>query len=303
MRVFVTGATGVVGIRAVPLLIGAGHAVTGVGRTSDKRRRLEQLGAATVDVGLFDATALTSAMRGHDVVINLATHIPPANRMLLPWAWKENDRIRTDGSRALVDAALAAGVSRFVQESFALSYADAGDAWIDETAPIRHARNSRTTQDAEESAARFGRSGRTAIVLRFAGFYGPDPFFRQMLGALRRGWSPIPGPPSAYFTTVSHDDAATAVVAALTAPAGTYNVAETDPMRRGEWLASLARVIGARAPRPMPKLMSKLGGSPMELLSRSLRISSTKFRDATGWTPRYPNAAAAFSAVVRELGT
>jgi nucleoside-diphosphate-sugar epimerase len=148
MRVFVTGATGTVGRRLVPLLLGAAHAVTAVVRSRDKRAALERQGAATVEVDLFAREAVRRAIAGHDVVVNLATHIPHSSlRLLFPGAWSENDRIRRDASAVLVDAALAAGATRFVQESFAPIYEGRGEAWIDEDSPVRPVRYNRTTLD------------------------------------------------------------------------------------------------------------------------------------------------------------
>src|SRR5262245_1462823 len=118
MRVFITGATGVIGRRVVPMLVKAGHQVSAIGRSPDQRETLAKQGARAVGVDMFDASALRPVVEGHDAIINLATHMPSSTtRMLLPWAWRENDRIRRDGSAALVDAALAAGVGRFIQES------------------------------------------------------------------------------------------------------------------------------------------------------------------------------------------
>src|SRR4030095_2591213 len=104
-RIFVTGATGVVGIRAVSLLAATGREVTAVGRSPEKRARLESVGARAVSPDLFDRVAMQRALEGHDTVINLATHMPPSTfRMMLPWEWRENDRIRREGSALLVDA-------------------------------------------------------------------------------------------------------------------------------------------------------------------------------------------------------
>ncbi len=303
--VFVTGATGVVGRLLVPSLVAAGHRVTAVGRSADKRAELERLGARAVPLDLLDGEAARRALADADaeVVVNLATHIPSsALKMMLPWSWKENDRIRRDGSAALVDAALAAGVRRFLQESFAPIYEDAGDAWIDETFPVRPAPNSRTVLDAERSAARFADAGREGVVLRFAGFYGPDPFLRAMLGAVRRGVAPLPGPPGAYWSSIAHADAATAVGAALEVPPGTYDVGDDEPLTRGEYADALARAAGVRAPRPMPRWMAALGGRTMELLSRSQRIANRKLRDASGWRPRWPSARDGIPAAAHELG-
>src|SRR5579859_4728780 len=119
MRIFVAGATGVIGRRAVPLLVAAGHSVTGIGRTEEKRAQLARLRASTVGVDVFDPGELRRAVAGHDVVINLATHLPSGWRMFLPRAFEENDRVRRVGAANLVYAAIAAGARRYIQESFA----------------------------------------------------------------------------------------------------------------------------------------------------------------------------------------
>ena len=101
-RILVTGATGVVGAHAVPMLIARGHAVTAIGRTPEKRAHLQSLGARAIELDIFDEVATRAALEGIDVVLNLATHMPSsAMKMMLPWMWKENDRIRREGSAAL----------------------------------------------------------------------------------------------------------------------------------------------------------------------------------------------------------
>jgi len=84
MRVFLTGSTGVIGRRAVPLLVSARHQVTAVARSAEKRLALERAGATAVTVDPFDPLAVRQAVRGHDAVINLATHIPRATRAFFP---------------------------------------------------------------------------------------------------------------------------------------------------------------------------------------------------------------------------
>ena len=145
--------------------------------------------------------------------------------------------------------------------------------------------------DAEQSAQRFTSGGGAGVVLRFAGFFGPDsPQTRQLIGFVRRGWAPIPGVPKRFFSSVAHDDAATAVVAALGLSAGVYNVADDEPLRRRELFDSLAATLGVASPRCPPTWMTPLMGSLGETLARSERITNRKLREASSWWPRYPSA-------------
>ncbi len=295
-RVFVAGATGVIGRRVVPLLVAAGHRVTAVGRAPDKRAALERAGAAAIELDLFDPAAVRRAVAGHDVVINLATHIPASARAFFPGAWRETNRMRRLVSHSL---ATAAGTSRFIQESFAPIYGDAGDRWIDEDAPVRVARYNRGVLDAEAAAGRVTWDGGTGVVLRFAFFYGADSdFTRDAIRYVRRGRAPVLGSPSGFISAVSHDDAATAVIAALAVPAGTYNVSDDRPLRRREFVDALAEALGVPPPKFFPRWLAVLAGSLGETLARSQRIANGKLRAASGWAPRYPSVVEGWRAVV-----
>jgi 2-alkyl-3-oxoalkanoate reductase len=301
-RILVTGATGVVGRIAVPALVRLGHRVTAIGRSDDKRALLASFGAEPIALDMFDRDAARRALAGHTVVINLATHMPPSVfQTMLPWAWRENDRVRREGSASLVDAALATGVGRFIQESFAPVYEAAGDEWIDERWPVRPTRYNRTVLDAEHSARRFTAAGGTGIVLRFASFYGPDKFLGEMIKVVRRGWSPIPGRADAYWSSVAHEDAAYAVAAALAAPTGTYNVCDDEPITRREYADVLAAALGVKAPKTMPAWVTALGGSVMDLLSRSQRMSNASLKHATGWSPKGKSARTGLPVAMRAL--
>jgi nucleoside-diphosphate-sugar epimerase len=305
MNIFVTGASGVIGRRAVPLFLAAGHRVTAAARSPDKARALARSGAAAVQVDLFDQAALTEGLRGHDAVVNLATHMPSGTiQTFLPGAWKENDRIRRDGSRIVAAAAKTAGVARYVQESFAPVYPDSGDRWIDESVAIRPAAYNRTVADAEESVRRFAEQGGIGITLRFANFYGHDSLFvRETVRMIRRGWAPLPSSPEAYFSSASHDDAAAAVVAALELPAGIYNVGDDEPLRRRDLFDAIAEALHVRPPRIPPLFLSKLMGSVGETLARSLRISNRKLRESAGWKPRWSSAREGWEAAIARIAS
>jgi 2-alkyl-3-oxoalkanoate reductase len=303
LRIFITGASGVIGRRLVPQLVAGGHQVSAVTRSPAKQSQLEALGARPVSVDLFDGTSIARSLAGHDTAINLATHIPHSSaKMLLPGVWRENDRLRGITSGLLVDAAIAQGVARVIQESFAPVYAGQGDAWITETSPLQPVRYNRTVIDAEQAAERFARSGGVGVVLRFAGFYGPDSTqLEDTLQSVRWGMLPLPGDPEAFFSFVSHDDAAAAVVAALSLPSGAYNVVDDDPVTRRVLADTLATLLGVKQPRrPMPKWITRLLGSIGELMSRSQRISNRKLREASDWCPRYPSIREGLRATLEE---
>jgi 2-alkyl-3-oxoalkanoate reductase len=141
-------------------------------------------------------------------------------------------------------------------------------------------------------------------VLRFGGFYGHDAFqTTEMIKYIRKGWALLPGSPGAYISSLAHDDAATAVAAALTLPAGIYNAVDDEPMTHRAFVDSLAEAIGVRAPKLLPPWITPLFGSLGALASRSLRISNKKLRSASGWTPKYSNVRQGWRAVVTQLRT
>jgi len=292
MRIFVPGATGVIGRRVVPALVGSGHAVTAVGRSLGSLRELEHAGASVLALDLFDRDAVRHAMKGHDAVINLATHVPRAPLgQLFPGAWKEMDHLRKEGAALLADAAAAAGLRLFVQESFAPIYPDCADRWITEDVSPQPIRYNRSVLDAEAAAESFARGDRTGIALRFAFFYGSnDHFTSVVVRSVRRGWFPLPGRPGDFVSMINHEDAASAVVFAMNAPSGIYNVADDDPTTRREFGDALAQILGVRSPKIPPRWLAELAGPLGNLMVRSLRISNAKLKKTTGWTPKYRNA-------------
>lgn len=292
MRVFVVGATGVLGRRVVPRLTASGHEVVALARSEAKATELRAAGATPVTFDLFDPQQVHGAMRAAkpQVVMNLATHIPPSEQMAKPGAWSENDRIRSDGARNLVDAALAVGAARYVQESITFTYADGGDAWLDEGAPLDPGPALGAALDAEAAAARFAEAGegRTSVVLRFAMFYGPDSSLTlDMLKAASVGLAPVIGPAGAYHPNLHLDDAADAVIAAVEIPGGTYNVVDDEPLTRLEMAEAFAAAARTTKARRLPGVVAKAGGGRASYLTRSQRVSNATLKATGRWSPAH----------------
>jgi nucleoside-diphosphate-sugar epimerase len=280
-EIVIAGSTGVIGRPAVRELIGAGYRVTGVTRSTRGRDGLESLGAHAVEADVFDEESLRRAFDGADAVVNLLTKIPSPDRMADLSAWADNDRLRTEASAAIARAAHSAGVKRLVQESIAFVYADGGDRWLDEDAPVEGGGVTTSALTAERNARE--RFDGDSVVLRMGLYLGPDSASAQAaLEAARGGTSIAIGPPEAYRPTLWLDDAGAAVAAAMRVPPGTYNIVDTDPATNAEIDAALAAAAGVPALRVRPPQ-----GGP---LARSQRVSNRRFREASGWAPRMRGA-------------
>lgn len=290
MKVFVTGATGVLGRRVVPRLVGAGHQVTAIARTPEKAAGLVAVGAVPAAVDLFDVDGLAEAMAGHDAVVNLATHIPPFRDAAKPAAWAENDRIRTEGSAAVRAAAERAGVAVWVQESLAFAHADVGDTWLDGSAALDPGELAGPVRAAEAQVQAFRDAGGRGVVLRFGWFLSADSeHVGATLALARNGVASLPGEPDAWIPVVHVDDAATAVVAALEAPSGTYPVAAA-PCTRRQLADALARLVGRPvrlAPAPVRRAVAARAG----YLANSQRVRTDALGRATGWQPTHATGA------------
>jgi 2-alkyl-3-oxoalkanoate reductase len=214
VRVFVTGASGVLGRQLVPRLEAAGHTVSAPGRRA---------------LDLFDADLVAAAVTEVDAIYHLATRIPPPERRGDREAWRENDRLRADASRLLVDAGLAAAVDTYVQPAVTFVYPAEGE--VDEDTPIGEVRPHLESElVAEREAARFAAAGRRGVVLRFGLLDGPG--------------TGVETPNQVAGATLHVEDAGSALLAALTVPSGIYNV-----VRDGERVSN-ARFKAASGWRP-----------------------------------------------------
>src|SRR5215472_7157433 len=245
MKIFVTGATGILGKAVVPRLVVDGHDVYALSRSEVNRKILLGFGAEPIQADLFEEESLQHALAGREAILHLATKIPPTMQMGRRSAWQENDRIRGIGTRNLVEAALTAGtVQTFIYPSFAFVYPDSGDRWIAaETTSAQPAIPVRSTLEAEAHVTRFAGNERRGISLRMGSFYGPEPTTEQFLRYARRGIAAFPGAHDAYLPQIWVQDAASAIIAALTqpVPSSVYDIVDNEPLTLGEVFAAMAQ--------------------------------------------------------------
>jgi nucleoside-diphosphate-sugar epimerase len=306
MKLFITGATGVLGRHIVPQLVQSGHQVLGLARSNGNIELLRSFGAEPAQVDLSDPAALTQAVEGCDAILHLATKIPSTMNLGKRSAWVETDHIRGVGTRTVVDAALAQHVQTVIYPSICFAYPDSGAEWIDATLDkLVMGEYYATTFDAEREVRRFTDAGGKGIVLRMGLFYGPEsPQSWDQLRFARLGIASAVGRPGAYHPFVVIEDAARAIVAALEyAPAGIYDIVEDEPPTTAEINAAMANAVGRRHPRSLPEFLVRMtmGREIMSVISRSQRVSNRRFKDATGWSPRYSTNGGAWDRVAQAM--
>ena len=284
-RVFLTGSTGAMGASVTRTLVAHGIEVTGPVRSQAAAAVLWDLGGTPVDVSLFDAPALADVLRGVDAIAHFATRIPRGFAQAKISSWRENDRLRREGTSALLAAATRAGVRRFVFESIALAYPDRGGDWIDEsTSLVQVSPVMRSAIEAESRVARFeGES----VSLRFGRLYGPGRASEDLVAALHARQMPIVGRGENFVSSVHSEDVGPAVLASLDVPPGAYNVVDDEPVSQRRWVESFAAAVGARPPRRIPEVVGRLlMGHAAKVLTVSQRVSNRRFRTSTSWAPR-----------------
>ncbi|MGZ6242701.1 MAG: NAD-dependent epimerase/dehydratase family protein [Candidatus Binataceae bacterium] len=216
-KIFLAGATGAVGRRMLPLLRAAGYEVTGTTRVASKAEELRAAGIIPAVVDVFDAAALKAAVAAArpDVIVHQLTDLPHGLKAeLMAEGLIRNARLRIEGTRNLVDAALGAGARRFIAQSIAFVYAP-GREPHDESDPLMSPAEEpwRSTMEGVVTLERLATStpGLDGIVLRYGMFYGPGT-----------GFEVAPGKPAVHV-----DAAAKAAMLAIEGGTpGVYNIAD-----------------------------------------------------------------------------
>jgi 2-alkyl-3-oxoalkanoate reductase len=295
MRVFVAGASGAIGARLVPQLIERGHEVIGTSRSPGNSERVQTLGAEPITLDLLDPRAVREAVleTKPDAIVHQATALADVQfSKNLDRTFAQTNRLRREGTDALLAAARAAGVDRFVAQSFAnFRYAREGGPVKTEDDPL-DAVPVPTMRETSEAMTYLDRAVTDAggIALRYGSFYGaPND---GLLEPVRKRQFPIVGNGGGVSSFIHLDDAAAATVLALAhdGPA-IYNIVDDEPASVREWLPVLAGALGAKPPRHFPVWLARLfaGQAGVMLGTEARGASNAKAKRELGWTPRYPS--------------
>jgi nucleoside-diphosphate-sugar epimerase len=303
LRIFIAGASGAIGSRIVGQLVERGHHVIGTHRSPGNADRVRALGAEPVALDLLDARAVRKAVleSAPDAIVHQATALADVKfTRNLDRSFEQTNRLRTEGTDALLAAAREAGVDRFVAQSFAsMRYAPEGGPVKDEDAPLDPSplRGARQTAAAmrylDEAVVAAG-----GIALRYGGFYGASN--DGLIEPVRKRQFPIVGSGTGVFSFIHLDDAAAATVLALErGEPGIYHVVDDEPAPVHEWLPVMAATLGAKPPRRVPVWLARLvaGEIAVTMGTKSRGASNAKAKRELGWTLRYPSWREGFRAV------
>jgi len=315
MKVFVAGATGVVGKRLVPLLVASGYEVVGMTRTQAREGWLRQVGAeAVVADGLDRAAVMQAVMRVEpDVIIHEMTGLTGVRSFKkFDDEFALTNRLRTEGTDYLLEAARAVGARRFIAQSYGnWNYERTGTALkteedsFDPTPPT----NQRRTLEAivYVEAAVVGASGLEGIALRHANHYGPGTSFAlngDLVKLIHKRQLPVIGDGGGIWSFIHVDDLAQATVAAVErGTRGVYNIVDDEPVASRDWIRALAEAVGAKPPRHVPVWLGKLaaGEVGVSMMTQIRGTSNAKAKRELGWKPQYASYREGFRLGLGEL--
>jgi nucleoside-diphosphate-sugar epimerase len=303
MKVFVAGATGVLGRELVPQLVAQGHDVVGMTRSGSKQDLVRSLGARPVVADALDPDAVAQAVASAEpeVIVHQLTALSgDFDLRKIDRFFETTNRLRTEGTDHLLAAGRAVGARRFVAQSYAgFPAARTGgpvkgeDAPFDPDPPKRLRPNLAAIRYLEEAVS--GADWLEGLVLRYGAFYGPgttlsaDPDAAHT-AAVRKRQFPLVGDGGGVWSFIHIDDAAAATAVAVErGEPGIYNVVDDDPAAVRDWLPELVSALGAKPPRRVPRWLGRLlAGEAATVMMTDVRgASNAKAKRELGWQPHY----------------
>jgi nucleoside-diphosphate-sugar epimerase len=303
MKIFLVGATGAIGRRLVPLLAASGHQVVATTRTLAKA---ESLGASGIEPIVLDALNREAVFKAiaatrPDIVVHQATALSRLrNLKRFDQEFKLTNRLRTEGTAHLLEAAKAAGVRRFLAQSYTgwPNAREGGpvkteDDPLDSAPPKQMRRTLEAIRYLENAVLHSSTIG--GIVLRYGSFYGPGTSLSpggDIVELVRRRRLPVFGSGAGIWSFTHIDDAANATRLAIErGSSGIFNIVDDEPAKVSVWLPELAQVIGARPPYTVPVWLGRLaiGEAGVHMMTKARGSSNLKAKRALNWQPMYPS--------------
>jgi nucleoside-diphosphate-sugar epimerase len=311
MKIFVAGASGVMGRALVPQLVARGHEVVGMTRSASKQDLVRSLGARPVVADALDPDAVAEAVASAEpeVIVHQLTalsgpmSVRDARRPDRSSAAIMTNRLRTEATDHLLAAGRALGARRFVAQSFgAFRFARTGGPVLTEADPLDPNDPPAALRTVQAGYLYLEKAVTTiewgeGLALRYGGFYGPGTSVSlapdaQITAQIRKRRFPIVGDGGGVWSYIHVEDAAAATAVAVErGQPGIYNIVDDEPAPVREWLPVLARALDAKPPRRIPRWLGRLaaGEAATAMMTDAKGASDAKAKRELGWQLRYPS--------------
>lgn len=319
MKLFITGATGVLGRKTVELLLKDKHEVYALVRNKNKAKKLEELGVNPVIGNIFDKDFMLENTKRFDGLINLVTSVPKKFNTK-PKDWKDHIKLRVEATKILVFVVATNKIPFILQTSSLLSYGHHADRWVDELVKLKYPVS--TFYELSEDYLAILESGtrceyilnhvydRTLprIILRLGILYGPESFHTQeFLEQVEKRVFPIIEKGKTYLNLIHVDDAANAILLSIQnyqkLLKQTFNISDDKPVTHEEFVRFVSKKLSVKGPKNVTRKLGNMlvGKFEANIILSSFKSKNDKFKLMTGWTPRYTTYQEGFEAVLKKI--
>lgn len=303
MKVFVTGATGVLGQRVIQRLINQNILVVALSRSSQNSDLLKKLKVQIKEADLFNRNEIIEATKGCDAILHFATSIPKKQMTKLS-DWKMNDKIRVDGTRNLIDAAIENGIRRFICPSVTALYGQQNGNFVSTETPLPEPfEMGKSAIEMEKMIC--DKLPNQYLIIRFGNYYSDDDFHtNNLIANVSKGKMPMLGKGNFYLNWIHLDDAADAIVFGLnnfeTLKGKIVNATDYNPILYSDMLNGLSAITTKKKAFYLPMFLAKwiLGKSSFAFLTNSYRVK----RDPVlkGWQPKHTDFITSITEIVKQ---
>ena len=319
MKIFIIGATGVLGKRVASQLVKQGYEVQTLVRSKEKALEIEKIGGTGFIGSVYDKVNLLKMTKGVDGLLHLATSIPRKSKTKSS-DWDENNRLRTELTKILIEVVKENKISFYIQNSVLFIYGQRNGAVISEETVVQKPiitavklsksfRYDLESQIDGESMINFElKTGFPGIIMRFGFFYSTDSTTtRDIVNTIKKGKFPIIGKGKAFINFIHVDDAAEAVISVIKnynkVIGKTFNISDNEPVSLENFLIKVSLKLGAKKPGHVPVFLAKMfaGEYSVNLFLSSYKNKNSMLKKMTNWEPKYHNFEKGFNQVLEEI--
>jgi 2-alkyl-3-oxoalkanoate reductase len=305
MKVFVTGATGALGKRVIRVLTAENCSVVALSRSAQNNAFLANEKVEIREADLFNKESMIEATKSCDVVLHLATSIPKKNMPRLA-DWKMNDKIRTEGTRNLIEAVLANGIDVLLCESVTTVYGQQEGGFVSTDTPPSEHPFEMVKSVIEMEKQIMAKLPNRYVIFRFGNFYSENDFYtNNLISNVSSGKMPMIGRGDFYLNWLHLEDAASAIVFALQhlpkLQGKIVNVTDGHPVLFSEAIGQIAAATTNKKPFRLPALLAKLilGKNNFAFLTNSYRVQKEYWLD--GWQPKHPDFITGITQIIKKV--